>query len=188
MKPVEYDAHRLDVGAFAVDGAQLEGAWPVSGMARLSEDSPPAADGVAPGEVSWRVEGEARPVKGGEPELWLHLEASATVSRECQRCLAPVAVPVSVDQWLRFVSDETQAAELDADSDDDVLALPRWLDLQELVEDELLLALPLVPSHDECPQPLPMSSAPLPDEGGAAAEQANPFAALAALKKAPGRE
>ena len=34
------------------------------------------------------------------------------------------------------------------------LALPRHLDAKELIEDELLLALPLVPRHDQCPEPL----------------------------------
>ncbi len=51
---------------------------------------------------------------------------------------------------------EEAAAALDAESDDDVLALESSLDLHALVEDELLLALPLVPRHDECPEPLPV--------------------------------
>lgn len=143
-----------------------------------------APDAAASPEVSWSAQAERRPVKGGEPELWLHLQASAEVWRECQRCLAPVALPVSIDHWLRFVADEASAAALDAESDEDVLALPRWLDLQELVEDEMLLALPLVPRHAVCPDPLPMAAEPspeeLPDE-----QKANPFAALAQLKRRP---
>mgnify|MGYP003353005379 CR=1 FL=1 len=75
--------------------------------------------------------------------------------------------------------DEQQAAELDAELEDDVLSLERSIDLRELVEDELLLALPLVPRHAECPEPLP-----LPDDEAPAdvPEQPRPFAALAALK------
>jgi uncharacterized protein len=47
------------------------------------------------------------------------------------------------------------------------------------VEDELILALPLVPRHDACPQPL---AAPATAEEPLA-ERPNPFAALAALKR-----
>jgi uncharacterized protein len=61
-----------------------------------------------------------------------------------------------------------------------VLALPRTLDLRELVEDELLLALPLVPRHDTCPVPLNLTVDPV--ETDAPAERKNPFAALQALK------
>jgi uncharacterized protein len=71
------------------------------------------------------------------------------------------------------------AAELDADHEDDVLALNRSLDLRSLVEDELLLALPLVPRHDVCPEPLPL----VDDDENAEPERANPFAVLAALKR-----
>ena len=94
------------------------------------------------------------------------------------RCLQPVALDLEVLRPLRFVADETTAAALDADSDDDVLVASRNLDLHELVEDELLLALPLVPKHERCQRNLPMAV------GDVAAEPApNPFAALAALKR-----
>ena len=51
-----------------------------------------------------------------------------------------------------------------------------------LLEDELLMALPLVPMHDECPV-LPAFSAGVIDVPGDVAEKPNPFAALAQLKK-----
>ena len=63
-----------------------------------------------------------------------------------------------------------------------VLALTPALDLADLIEDELLLALPLVPRHDVCPAPLPVpDNADVPEED----EPVNPFAALAALKTKP---
>jgi uncharacterized protein len=70
----------------------------------------------------------------------------------------PVELEVDVARALRFVADEATAEALDAESEDDVLALPRRLDLHDLVEDELLLALPLVPMHTTCPVPLPLST------------------------------
>ena len=117
-------------------------------------------------------------MRGDAPQLWLHVAAQATLNLECQRCLQPVAVPLDVSRSFRFVHGEATAAELDADSEDDVLALTRALDLHELVEDELILALPLVPRHEVCTQPLAAPGGdPEPVE-----ERPNPFAALAALK------
>jgi len=74
-------------------------------------------------------------------------------------------------------------AQLDATSEDDVLALTRALNLRELIEDELLLALPLVPMHPVCPTPLQVEK-----EGLEVAEEANPFAVLAALKRERGAD
>jgi uncharacterized protein len=125
------------------------------------------------------------PVAGGEPQLWLHLHAQASVLLECQRCLQPFVQALEVDRRVRFVRDEALAEQLDEHSDDDVLALPRRLDLHELLEDELILALPLVPRHESCPEPLPLA---LPDMAGdaAAGEAPHPFAALAALRRPDG--
>ena len=61
-----------------------------------------------------------------------------------------------------------------------LLALPPTLDLIELLEDELLLALPLVPRHEACPEPLPMSAGEVSE--GEADDEPHPFAALAALR------
>ena len=90
----------------------------------------------------------------------------------------PGRAHLEVERNYLFVHGEDAAAQLDADSEDDVLAITRALDLRELVEDELLLALPLVPRHEVCPEPLPLADAPQ-----AADDKPNPFAALAALKR-----
>ena len=65
-----------------------------------------------------------------------------------------------------------------------VLALSRSFDAIELIEDELLLSLPLVPRHEVCPVPLPRPVDDLSHAEGD--ERPNPFAALAALKKSLG--
>jgi uncharacterized protein len=61
-----------------------------------------------------------------------------------------------------------------------VMASTRSLDLHQLAEDELLLALPLVPRHEACPQPLPPPAVHPPADSDAAT---HPFAALATLKR-----
>jgi uncharacterized protein len=171
-----HEPMRLDVAAFAADAGILQGREPVAAFDRLSELLPADAP---PEDVNWTARGELRQPKAVEPEIWLQLTASAGVWMTCQRCLQAVRVPVELERRIRFVRDEDTAARLDADSDEDVLALERSLDLRALVEDEVLLALPIVPRHDRCPAPLPLSLPPDDAEEPAA----NPFAALEVLKR-----
>jgi uncharacterized protein len=92
-----------------------------------------------------------------------------------------VDVPLDVDRWFRFVADETTAEALDDDSEEDLLALSRDFSLHELIEDELLMALPVVPRHEVCPSEVPMNSSD-EDFEAANAERPNPFAALAGIR------
>jgi uncharacterized protein len=182
MKPRLHDPLRLDVAAFAAEGARIEGQWEGDALPRLAASSSPPQD-TPLSAIRWRAEGRRVAVTGSEPELWLHLSAQVPVWLTCQRCLRPFEVPIEVDRSLRFVRGEAEAEALDAELDEDVLALPRSLDLRELVEDELLLALPLVPRHDACPAPLHFSAEPGEEEQ--APERDNPFAVLQTLKRPP---
>jgi uncharacterized protein len=175
-----HDALRLDVSAFIADAAQLSGQWPGASLQRLADLQSPPQD-TPLHSIEWQARGSRVPVTGGESELWLHLKARVPVWLTCQRCLQPFTEPLDVDRRLRFVRGEAAAEALDAEIEDDVLALSKSLDLRELVEDELLLALPIVPRHGVCPQPLPvpLGEAPASD---AEPERENPFAALQRLK------
>lgn len=186
MAAREFDPFRLDVEAFAKEGASLDGRWPLPQLDRLAEsalvESDTGADAAVGREVAWQVRGELRALRGADSQIWLHLNARTELPLECQRCLKPVVTAVDTERSFLFVRGEDAAAQLDTDSDDDVLALTRALDLCELVEDELLLALPLVPRHEVCPSPLPMSAA---DDDADAEAPPHPFAGLAALKRGP---
>ena len=81
----------------------------------------------------------------------MHLQVQATFPMQCQRCMGPVDVPLQVDQWFRFVADEATAEALDDEVEEDLLAISREFDLHELIEDELLMALPVVPRHEGVP-------------------------------------
>ncbi len=206
MKTTRHDPLRLDMAAFAAEGATLAGHWPGADLGRLAESQAPPQDGAL-ADVAWQAQGERRTLPAGEPEIWLALQATAPVWLTCQRCLQPLALTVSLDRRLRFVVGESQAETMDAELEDDVLALPRWLNLRELVEDELLLALPLVPRHDKCPQPLPVAvgqsesldgaegGEPWPESGSGKSpsdfpdgsqDRPNPFAVLRGLKTGGG--
>lgn len=169
----------LSVPALCQDATRLAGQRPLGEMRRLHDSlfgAPP------PGSVvEWSAQGSLLPTGAGEPEVWLHLQGGVGVTLQCQRCLQAVEQALVVDRRFRFVRTEQEAERMDEVSEDDVLVLMPRLDLFDLLEDELILALPLVPRHPgACPSPLPL---PLPlDDLPAEASAPNPFAALAALR------
>lgn len=174
MKDKSPDPRALDLRGACAEGLEIEDRWPLAGFSRLAE----SLSAVPVDEtVAWQAGARLRPVTGGEPERWLHLQARTTVPLQCQRCLGPLAQPIEVDRRFLFVADEDEAERLDEESEDDVLVLQPRLNLAELLEDELILALPIVPRHEgDCPEPLRPAGA---DDAGLP----HPFAALAALRK-----
>lgn len=173
----QFSEQRLDVQAFAEDAGQLSGQGELRGFARLFAEAQ-AQGGERP--VAWRARGELLNPQHVQPQVWLHLEAAAVLPLTCQRCLEPVDVPLTVDRSFRFVADEQTAADQDDEAEEDLLALSRSFDLLGLVEDELLMEVPVVPRHEVCPRPVRLAAADPDFEEAAPAE--NPFAALKALK------
>jgi len=175
------DPRHLDVAAFAAARGRLSGEWPLAALHRLA----PATTGPTDAGVVWAIHGERREQAQGTAEIWLHLRANSTLELVCQRCLQGMPQTLNVERSFHFVKDEAEAERLDEDSEDDVLALGHPLDLLALVEDELILALPLIPRHEVCPHPLlaqsgtPQGSAPRDD---------NAFAVLATLRQRPADE
>lgn len=170
MAESAFDPSRLDVAAFAAASGQLTGQWPLAGLPRLSACSP------EPGSASvcWSAQGELLGSVPAAAETWLHVQASTTLGLVCQRCLQLFEQPLQARRSFQFVKDEAEAERLDEHSEDDVLALVTALELRSLIEDELMLSLPLIARHDVCPQPLLAPDSAL---------QHNPFAALAALRE-----
>ncbi len=168
--------HNLDVKAFAKAQMHLEGDTPLAEFERLAED----CSGEVTGHVSWSAQGAIDPEQRGKDDAWLHLEAKATVPLTCQRCLQPVPVALMIEQDFRFVADEATALAEDDASEEDLLVLEDSFDLMALIEDELLMSMPLVPMHPAClSEHVPTS----PEEEAAMSEaKPNPFAVLASLK------
>lgn len=175
----DFDPHRLDVRRFAEEGAELQGDESLEHYGRLQAET--QGDTGAGRRVRWSARGELLNPRHVHPQVWLHLAAEATLPLLCQRCLTPVDVPLAVDRSFRFVTDEATAAAEDDDAEEDLLALSRSFDLRELLEDELLMELPVVPRHDVCPVPVKMSATD-PAFELAEATRENPFAVLGKLK------
>ena len=145
--------HALDLSALALEGREKSGGLALRTLTRLLADAPQPLATEANGLVRWAVAAHWRAPRGGvgpvrtsaDDRLWLHLTGSASVPQTCQRCLGAVWVEMDLDRWFRFEPDETRAEAEDEDAEEDVLVWRARLDLAELIEDELILALPLVP-------------------------------------------
>ena len=149
----------------------FQGSLPLAGMRRL-RDSLAACDG----EVVFDLE-------FGKDELGvaqLRVRAEAALPLVCQRTLETFALPVQIDTRLGLISCEADEASLPADVEP-LLIGNGLLRLADVVEDELILALPVVPVKP---------GATLPDQvwpddvDVQEAQMENPFAALATIKAA----
>ena len=175
-----FKPRHLDIKAFAQAGAELQGQAPLAEWPRLLAEQF-AGQTQDAGVVRWRLQGRMAPVTGGSPQVGLTLQAEVNLALQCQRCLTPVVESIQAERDFLFVADEATAEAMDEDSEADVLVISRDFDALSLIEDELILALPLVPRHEVCPQAVTTEVA---DEAfDEASERPNPFAALAALKK-----
>jgi len=198
MKTRSFVPEKLEIQAFIEAGGSLSGDLPVAALPRVAAGLMPGLDASKLPPVRWSAQGRTVPQRVGGPQLWLDLQAEAELEWECQRCLHGVREPLGIELQIRFARDEAEAARLDAESEDDVLALTRHLNLLELLEDELIMAQPLVPRHEVCPtdvEALMHDERETPVPGGQAQsdvpdgqEKPHPFAALAALKKPPKSE
>lgn len=189
-----HHATRLNMQAFAREGVPLIETIPLQNMERLAQEAQALAPDLM---LKWEARAELRPGSGAEEDVWLHLVAATSVPLTCQRCMGTVATPLEVDQWYRFVATEEVAMAEDDESEEDLLVMEPHFDLLAVLEDELLMALPLVPMHEECPvTPImqvgeeALASAAREEnkqngnsEEASVGEKPNPFAVLAQLKK-----
>lgn len=174
----EFVARRLDVRRFAEEAATLSGREPVEKHERLMAETQGRGSGST---VTWSATGEMRNPGHVHPEIWLHLRAQTVLPLTCQRCLGPVSAELLVDRPFRFAPDEETAAAQDDEAEEDVLALSRSFNLMELIEDELLMEMPLAPRHDVCPDPVQLSATD-PDFAEAPPPGEHPFALLEKLR------
>ncbi len=150
----------IDGFEFASAGATQQGILPLSGFPRLRDML--ASD---EGEVAYQLRG----VRDERGRAGLRLRVEGELRLRCQRCLGPMAFEVKADELLVLAATQ---AEIDADpaevdAPDRVLA-GKEMSVADLVEDELILAVPYAPRHDEC--------APAAREGEGATSR--PFADL----------
>jgi uncharacterized protein len=123
------------------------------------------------GLLAWRAHGSLHG-RHGTPRLDLTVDGS--VGLVCQRCLRPMTQPVHLVNRFLIADDEDAADRLDQDDDYDVVVGSATFDLNTLIEDEVILALPSAPRHRVCPDGA--------DDTPKTIAKPSPFAELAALK------
>jgi uncharacterized protein len=163
--PREIDPIRL-----ADEGVRLHGELPGVAMTRLREL---AAAGWAPPAVMLDLQFE----RTAQGTRLLHGSIRTTVGVTCQRCLGPMSIEVSARPY--FVLLGPGEASVGVSEDTETLVVEGPLSLSELAEDELLLAMPMIPVHDDeaCAAPGVAPQPPRAEPG-----KPNPFAALRGQK------
>lgn len=150
---------------FARDKGSLAGTVNLGDLSRLS-DSLFITDGSLDVELVGSRDSDYR--------AWLGLRVSGEIELICQRCLTGVPLRVGIASSFELISPGQVWPDEDlADDRTEAIDADEALSVEQLVEDEVLLALPIAPMH-ECCEPLDAAD----KEQGP-----SPFAALAALKK-----
>jgi|APFre7841882724_1041349.scaffolds.fasta_scaffold01123_7 uncharacterized protein len=153
-------AGTIDGLKFALERSRVSGRLSLAALPRLADS------GCTSAEIAFAIAGGT----GAEGQPYLRVTADGAASMTCQRCLLALPVPIAVDAELEL-AESREAAEAAEDEVDRVVA-SRSMDVAALVEDELLLALPMVAVHEGC-------ELPAKDEG----PRPSPFAALAGLRR-----
>ncbi len=165
----------LDVRKAAVRGVSVRGTLKPLDLPRfralLADD-----DGAIQAELSFTRDEENR--------YLIHLALSAEVAVSCQRCLERLPKTLACENTLAVVWTDEQAAHLPRHLEPLIVEEEACM-LWEVVEDELILALPSFSYHDteECQQILSSFNAGQAPAGEAVPEsKPNPFNVLAQLK------
>ena len=157
-------------------------AWRMVAARREFEGRIPLATMVRLRDSLLQPEGDARYVLAfGIDALkvpFAELRIEAELPLECQSSLQRFLLPVQLVQRLGLIRDEADEAALPPDYEALLVEADGMLKPAELVEDELILALPVVPVSPDA-EAVERDFAPTAEETA----QANPFAALAGLKR-----
>jgi uncharacterized protein len=143
---------------FARDRRSISGSVDIDRLPRI------AAAGASSVRLAYSIGGFVNAL--GFPSF--HVRVDGNIALTCQRCLEPVAVDVAInrDLELRETLEEVEGA----DDEVDRLLAVKAMDAAVVVEDEVLLDMPMVARHEACE--------PAADEA-LAVRRASPFAALA---------
>lgn len=158
----------LDLIQKAKFAAEVRGFWPISKLQRLSEllleDS-----GNLQAELKFNKDGRLRLIDGN---------VSAEIKVTCQRCMQPMTLSLNTDFKLGLISNEAQAEGL-PEGYEPYLIEGDSENIPHMLEEELLLAMPLVAMHEQdCSEFLQQQKQRQQDEVDPQEEKPNPFSSL----------
>ena len=171
LQPNTLLPHLVDPGKMAEQSAQLVLRTPLAAFKRLREVT---LSDVGEASVQLAFHRDAR----GVPNL--RGVITAVVEQTCQRCMNSVAVSLEANVNVFLLSDEAYADKLSED-DNYVVFDDDRLDLPGLIEDELIMSLPLVARHEDCQPQAALTVLPEADDEPMPKKE-NPFRVLAGLK------
>ena len=132
----------IDGFEFAAAGAKQQGVWAVGDFPRLRDML--ASDA---GEIRYSIEG----VRDARDRPALRVKLRGMLTLRCQRCLETMDFDVDTDETLVLAASQ---AEIDAEPTDpsapDRLLAAEEVRVRDVLEDELILALPYAPRHEGC--------------------------------------
>lgn len=157
----------IDALKFAREGGRLEGEIPLSDMPRLQDVVASAA-----GSIRYRVQGaidaKRRPV--------IDVAVEGELALVCQRCLDPIAHILQRTSRFVLVDEEGELPDVgDEDPDTESIPIDALADIEDVVEQEVLLGLPIAPMHAE--------GACGSEHRDTSKDRPSPFAVLATLKR-----
>lgn len=153
----------IDGFEFARSGSKLGGRRPVGDFPRVRENLL-----TADGTLEYEIEG--LPQVQGRPAL--RVQVRGALALQCQRCLGRLDHEVRSESLLLLYGDEAELAALPVEVDGpERIVARKEMPVVELLEDEVLLAVPYAPRHAECKS----------RAGDAPAAPQRPFAGLRAL-------
>ena len=148
---------------FAEKRRRIHGCMSLAGMDRLRSELLDD-QGEATVDLAFGREGRVATITG-------HVEANLVL--QCQCCLESMAWLVRCDVRLGMAGSIDEANRLPESMEALIVSAGASVALADLVQDELLLAIPPIPRHPDCHLPEPRAASP---------EKPNPFAELAQLK------
>ena len=149
----------IDGLEFARSRGRLSGDWPIADFPRLQ--------GEVQSGTALRYELDGVPQEQGRPAL--RLRVTGTLQLACQRCLGALEHPLRVDALLLLFDSESDIG-AGAEAPDGIVAT-KEMAVRDLIEEEVLLAIPYAPRHEECKSGTDAAGAP----------GARPFADLRSL-------
>lgn len=154
-------------------GQSVTGTYELRELSRLRSVLLDAA-GEAAFEFRFSRDDSRRPLIEGR--------VTTTLNLLCQRCLEPLALPVDAEFALVLVQGFDEAEVLPEEFEP-LMPEDSVVSLRDLVEEELLLAIPTVPKHESCDLQISIAAASDDEIELDESPRENPFQVLAALKK-----
>ena len=131
----------IDALEFARPRGRLSGDWPIADFPRLQ--------GAVQSGTPLQYVLEGVPEEQGRPAL--RLTVTGTLQLSCQRCLGALEHPLQVDALLLLYGSESEidSIPVDAETPDGIVAT-KEMAVRDLIEEEVLLAIPYAPRHGGC--------------------------------------